>query len=83
MSPSQYELQYGRIPDDEVIIPGFDEGGDMDMSQMDDTSGIDDSMGGFGAHFLLTNGQEGDNGLMQQVYHCVLENFVLCNKYLS
>ena len=67
MSPSQYEQQYGRIPDDEVIIPGLEEGGEMDMSQMDDGSEMDDSMGGFGAHFLLNNGQEGDNGLMQQV----------------
>ena len=65
MSPTQYEQQYGRIPDDEVIIPGFEDGGEMDMSQMDD--GMDDSMGGFGAHFLLTNGQEGDSGITQQV----------------
>ena len=61
MSPSQYEQQYGRIPDDEVIVPSMEDGAEMDSTAMDD------SMGGFGSHFMLNNGQDQDNEFSQQV----------------
>ena len=65
MSPNQYEQQYGRIPDDEVLIPAIEEGIELDASQTEDPNSIDESIGGFGAHFLLNNGQEQENGFSQ------------------
>ena len=67
MSPNQYEQQYGRISEDEVIIPGIEDGVDMDLSHTDEQVSMDESIGGFGSHFMLNNGQEQDNGFTQQV----------------
>ena len=67
MNTNQYEQQYGRIPDDEVVIPGGDDNPDIDASNGEDSAVIDQSMGGFGSHFMLNNGQDEENGLIPQV----------------
>ena len=67
MSPNQYEQQYGRIPDDEILVPGLHDGNEMDPSHADDSTVLDESIGGFGSHFLLTNGQDQNNSFIQQV----------------
>ena len=67
MNTNQYEQQYGRIPDDEVVIPGGDDNPDNDASNGEDSAVIDQSMGAFGSHFMLNNGQDEENGFIPQV----------------
>ena len=69
MSPNQYEQQYGRIPDEDVIIPGVEQDAAMETPQAGevDSSAVDESIEGFGSHFMLNNGQDQYNGFTQQV----------------